>query len=427
VSLTEAIQVAHQNHGRVAVAEESVAASRQRVRQARTGNLPSISAELGFNTRGTSSLGGLFGPDPTQTVIGPGGTVRRQSINTDTSSSDRGVQPRVTFSFTPFDGGLTRANVRQARANVEGNLASLTGVRNDLALEVATNYLAQLRAERLLDLRVEQERLARTQLESVEAKIAAGETAEADRALPLSELRNRQVDRIQAENDVRVAANALRNSMGLQTGPSLRLVELQENTDPLPPEAVYEEMARRGRPEVVQAEAQVRAAEASVAIARISRKPRFDTTFTYNLTPNNEFSRSDYSFGAAISMPLWDAGLSQAREEEARSGVSSAAANLEQIKKDVAADVQQAYFNLVNARERLGASRLAVAAARVNLEATTARYQRGVAGQTVVELIQAQVQFATAGNSAINALYDIHLAQAQLNRAIGRTGATPAG
>jgi outer membrane protein TolC len=61
-----------------------------------------------------------------------------------------------------------------------------------------------------------------------------------------------------------------------------------------------------------------------------------------------------------------------------------------------------------------------VEAAQVNLEQTTARYERGLAGVTVVDLIQAQVQFADASNSAIQALYDTHFAQAQLNRAIGR-------
>lgn len=420
VSLQEAIQTAHQNHGRVAAAEESVQAARQRVRQARTGTLPSVVGSLGYSGRGTSSLGGIFGGEPTTQVPGPNGATRRQVINTDSSTFDQGLQPRFTFSFSPFDGGLTRASVRQARAGVEGNLANLTAVRNDLAFEVATNYLAQLRAERLLELRLEQERLAAEQLRSVEARIRVGDAAEADRALPLSELRNRQVDRILAENDVRVAANALRNSMGLQTGPSLQLVELQEARDPLPPVETFTELARRQRPEVVQAEAQVRVAQANVSIARIGRKPRFDTTFTFNVNPNNAFSRSDYSFGAAISMPLWDAGLTQAREEEARSGVQSATAQLEQAKKDVTAETVEAYLNVVNARERLDAARLAVEASRVNLAATTARYERGIAGTTIIDLIQAQVQFATASNNAINSLYDIHFAEAALNRAIGR-------
>lgn len=416
VSLQEAIQVAHQNHGRVASAEESVEAARQRVRQARTGTLPTLNGSIGFSGRGTSSLGGLFGGEPSQRIPGAG----RQVIETDQVTTDRGLQPRFSLNFSPFDGGLTRANVRQARAGVESNLANLGAVRNNLAFEVATNYLAQLRAERLLELREEQERLAAEQLRSVEARIRVGDAAEADRALPLSELRNRQVDRILAQNDVRVAANALRNSMGLQTGPALQLVELAEARDPLAPMDTYVELARRQRPEVVQAEAQVRIAQTGITIARIGRRPRLDTSFSFNVSPNDAFNRSDFSFGAAISMPLWDAGLTQAREQEARADVQSATAVLEQAKRDVTAETVEAYLNVVNARERLEAARLAVDAARINLAAQTARYERGLAGITVIDLIQAQVQFATASNNAINARYDIHLAEAALNRAIGR-------
>ncbi|MCC2672906.1 MAG: type secretion outer membrane protein TolC family, partial [Armatimonadetes bacterium] len=152
----------------------------------------------------------------------------------------------------------------------------------------------------------------------------------------------------------------------------------------------------------------------------IQRKPRLDTTFAFNVAPNNPFERSNFSVGAAVSMPLWDAGLTHAREQVARTDVNAAAAQLEQVRKDVGADVVEAYLNLANSRERLEASRLAVEAAQVSLEQTTARYERGLAGVTVVDLIQAQVQFANASNAAIQALYDMHLAQAQLNRAIGR-------
>jgi outer membrane protein len=419
VPLGEAVRIAIENHGRIAVAEENILTAKERVRQARTGTLPSVRGSVGYNTRGTSSLGRIFGSEPTTVGQGPNGPIRT-TVETDSSTSDRGLQPRVEIGYNIYDGGLTRASVRQAKANVDGTVAGLGSVRNNLALEVTTNYLLQLRARRLLDLRLEQERLAAEQVRSVEARIAAGEAAEADRALPLSELRNRQVDRIFAQNDVLLAANALRNSMGLAAGPPLDLVEIPEAQEALPPVESLIETAKRQRPEVVQAETRVRAAEASVTIAKIGRKPRLDATFSFNLTPNNAFQRSDYAVGAAISMPLWDAGLTESREKEARSGVSSAQADLDQIRKDVTADVVDAHLNLVNARERLAAGRLAVEAAQVNLEQTTARYNRGLRGTTVVELIQAQVQFATASNGVINALYDIHVARAQLDRAIGR-------
>jgi O-antigen/teichoic acid export membrane protein len=60
------------------------------------------------------------------------------------------------------------------------------------------------------------------------------------------------------------------------------------------------EAARQRRPEVVQAEAQTRAAQASVSIARIGRKPRLDTQFAFNISPNNAFNRSDWAIAAAM-------------------------------------------------------------------------------------------------------------------------------
>ena len=421
VSLQEAIQIAQQNHARVAVAEESVESARQQVRIARTGTLPSVTGEVGYQGRGTSNLGGLFGPTPTQTIPGVGGQPSTRShIDTDTATFDRGIQPRIGLSYTLYDAGLTRTSVRQARASVESNIANLGAVRNNLTLDVTSAYLAQLRADRILALRQVQEELAAEQLRRVEARVREGAAAEADRALPLSEYRNRQVDRILAQNDVRVAANTLRNIMGLRVGAELRLVELREQVEPLPTVETLRAVAERERPEVIQAEAQMRVSQASVTLARIQRKPRLDTSFSFDVTPNDPFQRSNFAVGAAVSMPLWDAGLTEARELQAKTQVQSAAAQLEQIRKDVGADVVEAYLNLVNARERLEASRLAVEAAQVNLEQTTARYERGLAGVTVVDLIQAQVQFADASNSAIQALYDTHFAQAQLNRAIGR-------
>ncbi len=422
ISLQEAVRIAMANHGSIVVAEENVEAARQRVRQVRTGLLPIVTGSVGYQVSGTSSLGGLFGREPSRTIPSqtPGQPAIRQGIETDNISSNRGLQPRINVDFPILNGGITRANVRQARAGVEQNLGNLGITRNDRAFFVTQDYLAQQRSERLLELRSEQERLAQEQLRSVEAGIQVGRAAEADRALVVSELRNRQVDRIQAENSVRVAANSLRNSMGLTVGPPLRLVELRETDAVPPPKEQLRESAFLARPEVVAAEARVRIQRETETIARINRKPRLDASFSFNLNPNDSFQRSDFLAAVGVSMPLFDWGLTRARELEARAGVRAALADLEQTRKDVTAEVEEAYLNLINARERLDASRLAVRAAQVNLEVTQRRYELGAATVTVVDLIQAQVQFATANNNAISALYDVFFAEAQLGRAVGR-------
>lgn len=392
ISLQEAIKIAERNHASVTVARDSLEAAKQRVRQARAGILPNVVASVGYSGMGSS----------------PGGT-----------RYDMGLQPRVAVDYTLWDGGLTKASVRQATAGVDSSEAGLTATRNDLAFTVAANYLAQLRAERILALRKAQEELAQQQLERIETRISVGSAAEADRALQLSELRNRQVERIQAENEVKVAANTLRNSMGLPVGPPLRLIEPAQADTALPSVDVLRQRAERQRPEVVQAQARVRSAEAALAIAELQRHPRLNASAGITSTPEREGQRAVWDLGMTVSMPIWDAGSSRAKELEARAELRSALAQLEQIRKDVAAEVEEAYLNFVNAQERLQAAQAAVEAAKVNLDATTARYERGVAGVSVVDLFASQVQYSTANTNAIQALYDVHLARVQLERALG--------
>lgn len=401
LTLAEAIEIAYRNHADVAVAEENLAAARERVTQAKTGTLPSVSAELSYAGRGVTDLGGIFGSGPTRTT------------------TDGGIQPAVRARQTLWDHGQTRLQVRQARAGVIGSDAGVRNARRLLRFNVTADYIEFLRAQKQLLLVEEQVGLAQAQLDLIDARIAVGDAAAAERFPVLRELRLAQQRRIAAQNNVNVAATALRNSMGLPAGPPLLIADL-------PPEPTFEApspeeslaLAERTRPDLIQDRQAVEISRASVSLARIRRRPLLVATAGANLTPKNEFSRADWNFGIGASMPIWDAELTRARQREAEAALDRDEARLEQTRKDIAAEVQAAHLNLISARERVEASRATVDAARVALEAANARYQQGLA--TTIDLTDAQVGFIQAGNDAINALYDYYLAQAQLERAIGR-------
>ncbi len=252
----------------------------------------------------------------------------------------------------------------------------------------------------------------------MEARIEAGAAAPADRALPLSELRNRQVDVVQAENDLAVSAVTLRQLMGLPTGPAL---ELQEVTgEPQAGELEqWLDAALRDRPELAEARARVESAAAALEAARVRRSPRVDVGAAYDLTPASDSRRQDWTVAAAVSMPLWDASLTAAGVAEAKARLRAAQAALEQEEKDVASEVTRAYRNLVSALERMQATQAALEAARVNLESETERYRLQAAGSSVLALQTAQVQYATASTNDIQARYDVQSAWSQLQQAIG--------
>ncbi len=133
LSVSDAIRIALENHGSVTAAAESVEASRQRVIQARTGTLPRVTGEVGYTVSGQE--------------VRPGGG---GGFETFTRSSD-GLQPRVAVTYNVYDGGLTRASVRQASADERSSRAGLSAVRNSLALQVALAFFNQLRATRTLE------------------------------------------------------------------------------------------------------------------------------------------------------------------------------------------------------------------------------------------------------------------------------------
>jgi len=399
ITILEAIDIAFRNHADVAIASQGIVSARQRVTEAKTGTLPSVLGGVTFSGRGVSDLGGAFGGGPTSTRY------------------DSGAQPAITARQTLFDTGLTRLQVRQARFGVTSAEAGLVDTRRLLAFNVTSDYIQLLRNQKQYDLTKEQVRLAQEQLDLIDARIGAGAAAASDRFPVVRTLRLAQEQQIAAQNNVNVGASALRNTMGLPIGPPLHVADLPEPVYQIP--TIQESLAEavRLRPDLAQDVAFVETATAGLSLARIRRRPLLTGSVGFNVTPNNAFSRSDWNFLTGVSMPIWDAGLTRAQEREAAATLDVNRARLEQTRKDVEAEVQQAHLNVASAKERVDASRASVEAARVALEAANARYQQGLA--ITVDLTDAQIGFITASTDAINALYDYYLARAQLYRAVG--------
>jgi outer membrane protein len=409
VSLEEAIQIALQNQGRMATSEEAVTISRQRLRQAQAGLLPDVTGTVTFTTRGSSDLAGIFG-------------VSRGLKGRNTVASDSGPQPAISLQQTVFDAGQTRLRVRQARVNVGGAQATLQQTRNDLALLIARDYLNQLRSAAILALRTEQVRQAVLQLQEVLAQIQVGARAAVDRYLQESTLLNLQVERTTAENDLRVAATTLRNDMGLPAGPAIQLIDPVQSPETLqpPPLTEMQQQAMQARPEVVAAEAALRAQNMSVALARLQRRPVPQGRVSVDILPRSEVERSDFLVSTSLAMPLFDAGVTRASERIERASARRLAAQLEQEKRDVAAEVQEAYYNYVSSLHNVESSRGAVVAADANLRATSERLRLGAQGVGIVELVVAQTEFFNANNNLVQSKYNVILALAQLNRAVGK-------
>jgi outer membrane protein len=185
-------------------------------------------------------------------------------------------------------------------------------------------------------------------------------------------------------------------------------------------EAVAE--AVRSHPLLLQEAASVETARSDLRLAGLQRRPVLNTTATLGLNPLDERTKSEWAFIAGVTMPIWDAGVTKAREQSARYNLESTEASQQQTRVEITAAVQQAVLNIQNAKDRLDASAVAVESATRNLEAANERYKQGVL--RIVDITTAQLNYFEAQNNLISALYDYYIAHAQLRRALGQTPAS---
>ena len=189
--------------------------------------------------------------------------------------------------------------------------------------------------------------------------------------------------------------------------------------------------AQKTRPEILESEAQISAAQRGIQYARRSQLPSLSLELSYTYTPNaTGFTRENQ--GAAtlgVSIPIFDGGLARERVREARADVATAETNRRQAVDQVQLEVQQAYIALVQSRNRVAVANVGLSQAREAYRLARVRYAAGVSIQPTVspqiELSNAQTSLAQAQTNQVNAVYDYNASRAQLDRAVGRYSYTP--
>jgi len=179
----------------------------------------------------------------------------------------------------------------------------------------------------------------------------------------------------------------------------------------------YVSEARRLRPDLLQARANVQSTEASRSLAKIAQRPQVSASAGYDIDPRSIRDRG-FQVGVGLSIPIFDAGGRRADVRAANADLEASRIRLAQLDKDVAADVEATYVDISGQVERIANARVLVESARTNLATATERYRLGLG--VVLDIVNAQTQLFNAQTSATQAVYDYELSRSDLDRAVGR-------
>ena len=318
-----------------------------------------------------------------------------------------------------LDGGITTLQVTQAESLVEAAQAALEAARQDFLLAAARAYFQVLQAVGLVEVREAALRFAQKQVEQAEAFFRAGTTARADVIKAQAAAASAEADLVAARGQVENAVASLSSFLGLPLGQEVRVVDPGEPEVPriTPAEAAVQAIS--SRPEVRRAVAEVKSAEVALRIAEIRAKAVVSAGagLVLQISPNP--GQVGWALSATVSSPLLDGGRAKAAIEEARANLASAIARMEETKRRVQLEAFQAAVSAREGQVRLAAVRASVQAAEESLRVAEGRYQAGVG--TVLEVLDAQAAETQAKISHVQARYDLFLAVATLQHALGGT------
>ncbi len=299
--------------------------------------------------------------------------------------------------------------------------------RETVSLRAVEAYLATVRARAARRVTADSLAALEQQRDDLGALVDAGLASSADRAQVSAQLAATRIAAQQADGGVRVAELALRQILGLPADHEIRPAEdLFAPTLVAPPEldALIEE-AKRERTEVQALRRMLAIQVEQLKLTYGKMLPRLTLLGAFDIAnPNQrvlplqeEFRTSwDITLRLAWSTSDFSAGWVQREEQQL---------TIAGIRADVRALEEAVTLEVSAARDALISARLAIDAAREGIEAATEAYTErrslAAAGEsTTTDVLAAETALRRAQLQLVNAHLDVRLAQARLDRAIGR-------
>ena len=369
--------------------------------------LPSLNASLGQNFD--------FGRSPSRT-----------GVIADQNSSNSSLS--ISLNMPVFDGLKTPNDIAAKKYNLKAAIESLNKAKEDLSLQIASYYLQVLYNKEVQRIAELQLALSNDQITKTDALVKAGK-------VPLSQLydikaqaANDNVSLTEAKNDVKLALLDLAQSLEMErNGAGFDIVspEVGNAVDRymssiVPPENIYDN-AVTFKPQIKEQEYLLESQKKQLKVARSSYFPQlnFGASYTngyyhYYTGDVESLSFSDQlnqngrkTIGFSLSIPLFNRFQVRNSVRQAKLGIRNQELLMENTKKTLYKEIQQAYYDATAAQEKYLASGKSVEASEEAFRYAEDRYNAGKS--TVFEFNEAKTKYAQSLVEQAQAKYNFIL------------------
>lgn len=402
-TLRQCIDYAVSHNVDIRQSEISARQSEVEAHTARWARLPNLNASAG--------QGWNWGRTQTMVKNEETGVMTTEYVN----ASSHGTNAGLNASVPLFTGLQIPHQYALSKLNLKAAVADLDKAKEDLSIQVTQAYLQVLFNQELHDVALGQVELSRVQLARLERLAELGKASEAEVAESRARLAVDETAAVQTLNDYRLALLDLSQLIELPSPEGLQTVRpatLEQPAPLTPPDEIYQS-ALTGKPAIRAAQYRLEGSRHSIRIAQSAFYPQLSLngslSTNYYSSINRTFSQqlednfSKY-LGLSLSIPLFNRFSTRNRVRAARLRQESCSLELEQAKKTLYKEIQQAWYNAAASESKLSSSRASAEASRESFVLISRKYENGKAN--AVEFDEAKQKLMKARSDELQAKYD---------------------
>jgi outer membrane protein, heavy metal efflux system len=330
-----------------------------------------------------------------------------QQLPLDANASNQREYVAGVGQTIPLSGRLSKA--RQAELlDREVRARGLEVKRRDIRKRVHNAFATALYQEKAFQAQAEIQRNAEKAVATTQARIEAGDALREDVARVEMELARAKVELKRAESLREQALVVLASAMG---DPTLALKSLAGTLDATFEIPALETLAANlaFQPETARAEADMRARNARVDLAKAERIPDVKVELLYHRLEANQENTLDV--GLSIPLPLFN--RNQGRLREARAEAAAAEARSRMTQNELTTRLRASYLQLTTALANSGTLKTEILSrAETVLKGAEARYAAGDISLT--EILPVRRDWAAVQLSYLESLRDVMQAWAEI-------------
>ena len=326
----------------------------------------------------------------------------------------------LSTSIPLFTGMQIPNNIALSKLNLQAAVADLDKAKEDVSVQVASAYLQVLFNQELAKVAHEQVALSREMLVQKEAFFENGKASESEWLEAKARVAQDELSAVQADNNCGLSLLELTQLLELPSPegfqiaiPDVRMELLAENL--VSPAEIYSQ-AVTAKPAILAAQYRLQGAARSIKIAQSGFYPQLSfgaglSTNYYNISGRENAAfrpqlRDNFSqyMGFSLSVPLFNRLSTRNRVRSAKVEQLSLTWQLEEAKKSLYKEIQQAYYNAVNAKTQYQSSQTASEAAEASFRLMKEKYANGKANAT--EYNEVRTNWMKALSDCIQAKYE---------------------